>query len=62
LHYVCMEESESMNTHTVTIRMPADLFKWLEKFATSEHRSVNQQLVKMVEDAKKKEESASKPK
>lgn len=51
-----------MNTHTVTIRMPADLFKWLEKFATSEHRSVNQQLVKMVEDAKKKEESASKPK
>ena len=51
-----------MNTRTVTIRMPVDLFKWVEKLATLEHRSFTQQLVKIVEDTKKKEESASKPK
>ena len=58
----CMEEREIMNTRTVTIRMPVDLFKWVEKLATLEHRSFTQQLVKIVEDTKKKEESAGKPK
>jgi hypothetical protein len=58
----CMEEIESMNTRTVTIRMPTDLFKWVEKLATLEHRSFTQQIVKIVEDAKKKEESVGKPK
>ena len=43
--------------HTVTIRMPVDLFKWLEKYAAAEHRSVNQQILKFIEDVKKEESS-----
>jgi hypothetical protein len=43
----------------ITIRMPVELAKWLERWAASEHRSVNQQLIKMVED-KRKEETATK--
>jgi hypothetical protein len=49
----------SIAHHTVTIRMPVELFKWLEKYAATEHRSVNQQILKFIED-KKKEETATK--
>jgi len=39
-----------MELKNVTIRMPADLAKQLEKVADSEDRSVNQQLIRIVRE------------
>jgi predicted HicB family RNase H-like nuclease len=44
-----------MPNKIITVRMPLELAKWLEKLADQEHRSVNQQVIKILEDAKKEE-------
>jgi len=46
---------EPMPDKTITIRMPLEVARWLEKLAEREHRSVNGQIVKLLEDAMKEE-------
>jgi predicted HicB family RNase H-like nuclease len=45
----------TMPSKIITVRMPLELAKWLEKLAEKEHRSVNQQVIKMLDDARKEE-------
>lgn len=49
----------SVNFPQFKLRMPHGLKQWAEKKAETEHRTINSQIVHMLEKIKKQEEGAS---
>jgi hypothetical protein len=45
----------------LTLRLPADLHEWVTKAAKEDRRSLNAQLVRLLEEAKAARETRSRP-
>lgn len=46
------------NESRMTVRMPAELYEWLKSDADDSHRSLNSQVVAILEDYRKQKEKA----